>query len=118
MGLPSPHLDYNRPAAEMILSPGNNSDRVVEQARQPPRYEKREKNSSSSTSRRTDRVNSSLSPVGPLTVSARLFSLLHLPCRWFLLLLLSHSFKNKQKQNKIILFHGKPMRRNNKIRDV
>lgn len=36
LGLPSPHLDYSRPAAEMILSPGNNSDRVVEQAMQPP----------------------------------------------------------------------------------
>jgi hypothetical protein len=49
LGLPSPHLDYSRPAAEMILSPGNNSDRVVEQARQPPVTKKREKNSSSST---------------------------------------------------------------------
>jgi hypothetical protein len=43
LGLPSPHLDYSRPAAEMILSPGNNSDRVVEQAMQPPRYEKKGK---------------------------------------------------------------------------
>ncbi len=43
LGLPSPHLDYSRPAAEMILSPGNNSDRVVEQAMQPPRYEKKRK---------------------------------------------------------------------------
>jgi hypothetical protein len=60
-----PHdLDYIPAMAEMILSPGNNSDRV---ALPPPPHtpnKRKKKNKSRGT-----RVNSSLSPVGPLTVS-------------------------------------------------